>query len=335
MIDNKYGIEIDDNMFKLSFMFNMELNAEALNNEESIGNVVKTRTIQLKDGELRNAITGNLLKHVYSKNLRLLSDLIELCDTCKIFSPMKNGKVKEKDDRFSASGNKVKECVIDDICGFMNAGKGNNEKRFTTAQFSWAIAKEGTRNDSVLYNRVDLSEKNGKTKQEQIKNEDGSFDTTSEANTNKDQNAQMIYYRPIRSSEYALTVSLDLGRIGFDDERMIYTLDKEQIKERIKKALNALRNTIMDIEGAMCNTNMPHLGKVSGIITEKTDRNQKLTKYSALNDDFIEVNSKLSSVCREFKDIVAFDTLIDQYTNDKFLDFIVERNINYIKNSSK
>lgn len=324
MKDETYGIEMDDYLFRLNFILRLAVDAEALNNEESIGNVVRTRTIQLKDGTLRNAITGNLIKHVFTKNVRLLTKQDDLCDTCKIFSPMKNGKIKTKDERLSANGNRVKECAVDDICGFMNAGKGQNEKRYSVAQFSWAIAKEGTRNDSVLYSRVDPTEKNAKTKKEQE-------DTLSDGNSNKDQNTQMIFYRPIRSSEYALTFQLDIHRIGFDDQRLIYAVDKETIKKRMKNALLAVRNTLIDIEGAMCSTNLPHLRGIYGIVTEKTNREQRTSKYSALNEDFIEVNQQLSNVSYLFSNVQEFQKVIDKYISDEFLDFIIERNIEYVK----
>ncbi|WP_027409658.1 DevR family CRISPR-associated autoregulator [Anoxybacteroides tepidamans] len=324
MISSVDHIKLNDYLFRLNFILRFEVDAEALNNEETIGNVVKTRTIQLRDGSLRNAITGNLIKHVFTKNVRLLTEHHELCDTCKIFSPMKNGKIKVKDERLSANGNRVKECAVDDLCGFMNAGKGQNEKRYSVAQFSWAIAREGTRNDSVLYTRVDPTEKNAKTKKEQA-------DTLSDANTNKDQNAQMIFYRPIRSSEYALTIQLDLHRVGFDDEKLMYAVDHETIKRRIKNALKAVRNTLVDIEGAMCSTNLPHLRGVYGIVTEKTDREQITAKYSALNEDFIEVNQKLSTVSHTFNNIQQFKELIELYASDEFLDFMIQRNMEYVK----
>lgn len=322
MVENK--IKLEDYLFRLNFILRFEVDAEALNNEETIGNVIKTRTIQLKDGTLRNAITGNLIKHVFTKNVRLLADHEELCDTCKIFSPMKNGKIKEVDERLSANGNRVKTCAVDDLCGFMNAGSGQNEKRYSTAHFSWAIAKEGTRNDSVLYTRVDPTEKNAKPKDEQE-------DTLSEGNTNRDQNTQMIFYRPIRSSEYALTFQLDLHRIGFDDQKLTYAVSKETIKKRMKYALAAVRNTLIDIEGAMCSTNLPHLRGIYGIVTEKTDRDQLTSKYSALNEDFIEMNQQLSSVSHVFHNIQEFKELIDNYSKDEFLDFMIERNTEYVK----
>lgn len=350
------SIEKNDYMWKLEIGMLLDLLAEDLNNEDTLGNVTKSRMIKINEEEVRNAISGNMLSHIFSKNLRALSDTNELCDTCKIFSPMKNGKIKEIDKSLSDSGNKVKNCIIDDICGFMNAGKGNNEKRSKVLNFAWAISKNGTC-DTVLYNRVDPTDKNSKTKSEQeiIKDEDGKEikDTTSEANTNKSQNAQMIFYRPIRSSEYAIITQINLSRVAFDDQKQKYVFeDKEIIKSRIKKLLIAYMNTILDIEGAMCSTNMPHLKGVSGVLIEKTSAKQLMSKYSPLNEDYkkvhlnidlndekstnkLELNNISLAEGREFNNVQEFIKTIDYILDDEYLDFMIERNMKYVKETFK
>lgn len=340
---NISNIEKNDYMWKLQFAMELDLVAEDLNNEDNLGNVTKSRMIKISEDEIRNAISGNMLSHVFNKNLRAIADNDELCDTCKIFSPMKNGVVKEIDESLSDSGNRVKNCIIDDICGFMNAGKGNNEKRSKVLSFAWAIAKNGTC-DTVLYNRVDPTDKNSRPKEEQkIRDENNKeiIDTTSEANTNKSQNAQMIFYRPIRTSTYAIITQINLSRVAFDDQKQKYVFeDKNIIKSRIKKLLIAYMNTILDIEGAMCSTNMPHLRGVSGVLTEKTSGKELMSKYSPLNEDYKEVllgdedNNKFNNVnlCegKEFNNISEFIKVIDELLEDDYLDFMINRNIEYV-----
>lgn len=323
----------DDYMWKIQFALRLDLVAEALNNEDSLGNVTMPRMVKITEQEIRNAISGNMLSHVFTKNLRALSDSNELCDTCKIFSPMKNGKVKSIDESLSSSGNRVKDCIIDDACGFMNAGKGQNEKRNKILSFAWAIATEGTCN-TVLYNRVDPTDKNIKTKDEQEKTIDNKGneipDTTSEANTNKDQNTQMIFHRPIRSSEYAIITQINLSRVCFDDQKQKYVFeDTSIIKERIKKILTAYRNTLLDIEGAMCSTNMPHLKGISGVIVEKISVKDLMSKYSPLNEDFKEVHVK-SSEGKEFNGILEFIDVIDDLMDDIYLEHMINRNMKYV-----
>lgn len=290
-------------MNKIAIMMRLALDGEALNNEGVVGNIMQPRQLELCDGTVRQAISGEMFKHYYSRNLRLLADENELCDTCKIFSPMKNGKVKEIDKKLSASGNRVKECIIDDVEGCMNAGKGNNEKRTSCSKFSWGIAIEENEYQTSLHSRVDPTQTNNKSKNKKVE-EDG--DTTSEANTNKDQNTQMIFYRPIRSNIYAITIELELDRIGFDDEKLIYAVDEETRIKRQKKAIKALINMFLDMEGAMCSTRLPHIRNIEGILVHKTDKNDVLVKYSALNDDYKEVNKNIGTNTKEFNNIEEF-----------------------------
>lgn len=303
-------------MNKLAIMLLLTLEGEALNNEGNIGNTMQPRQIELSDGSVKNAISGEMLKHFHSRNLRLLAEDIELCETCKIFSPMKNGKVKEKDKDLSECGNRVRECVVDDVEGFMNAGKGSNEKRSSCIKFSWAIARGENDYQSMLHNRVDPTDKNNKTKSQQIADDGESIDTTSNANTNKSQNTQMIFYRPIRSNEYALTIQIDLDRIGFDDEKLKDAVSEEIKKRRQSMCLKAVKNMFLDIEGALCSTRLPHLIDIQGIIVNKTNKNEVLSKYSALNDDFIEKNKEISTNSTEFKNIEDFAKCLDKFIED-------------------
>ncbi len=261
---------------------------EVLNSSRDNRSLFARRTIQLKDGSIRNAITGNAIKHVYVSYLHELITPKEKCDKCKLLSPMKNGKIKNPDKRFSASGNRVKECPICDISGFMNAEKDNkSEKRKTVASFSWAIAKTDTRQEDVL---------------------------------------------PIRSSEYAMVIELDLHRIGFDDEKQVYVLDKEEIKKRIRVALKGVENLLIRFGGAQTNTNHPHIRGISGIVTEKTHRRQRITKFSPLNDNFVEENQKCSDVSYTINGVTDLQQLINRLTDDEYLDAMVERNMEFVKN---
>lgn len=292
-------------MNKIAIMMRIKLNGEALNNEGSIGNVMQPRQIELCDGDVRQALSGEMLKHQHSRNLRLLADDEELCNTCKIFSPMKNGKIKEKDTKLSDSGNRVKECLIDDVEGFMNAGKGCNEKRASCIKFSWAIATEENEYQTMLHSRVDSTQGNSKTKKEKET-------TINNANTNKDQNTQMIFYRPLRSNEYALTCEIELDRIGYDDEKLVYTLSEEEVLKRQKKCIQAFRNMFIDMEGALCSTRLPHIMDIQGVVVQKTDKDDVLVKYSALNDDYKEVNKKIGTNTVEFNNIEEFADIINK-----------------------
>jgi len=293
-------------MNKLAIMMRIGLDGEALNNEGTIGNIIQPKQVSLSDGTIRQALSGEMLKHYHSRNLRLLADENELCETCKIFSPMKNGEIKKIDKNLSASGNRVKKCAVCDGEGFMNAGKGHNEKRKSCIEISWGIATAENDYQTIQHSRIDPTEKNNKPKKR------GENDTTtSDANTNESQNTQMLFYKPLRSNIYAITIEIELDRIGFDDEKLIYAVDEETRLSRQKKVIQALINMFIDMEGAMCSTRLPHIRNIEGVLVHKTDKNDILVKYSALNDDYKEVNKKIGTNVSEFNNIEEFVKILN------------------------
>lgn len=300
-----------NNTRQLAFMMRATFYGEALNNIGSIGNVTQSRELIMPNGTIKQVISGETLKHQHTKNLRLLADEDELCSTCKIFSPMKNGDIKTKDDRFSDSGNRVLNCIIDDCHGFFNGGKGRNEKRESLISFSWAIATEENECQEMVHSRVEpLSSQNKKTKNEK-KKDNGEDATISDGNSIKEQNTQMIFYKPIRCNTYAITIKVDLDRVGMDDEKLIYVIDDKIRVKRQKKIIQALRNMFIDMEGAMCSTRLPHIIDIEGVVVDKKDVNDVLVKYSALNDDYKEKNKEIGTNVTEFNNIGEFVKVLD------------------------
>lgn len=318
MTINLENLKQKDYKWELQLTAKVKLSAEALNNEGTIGNVSQSRVFELIAGDSRNAITGSALSHAYISHLRSVVDKRELCDSCKILSPMRNGAIREEDKTLSLSGNRVKNCPICDLSGFMHTTKGSDSvKREKAAQFAWAIAtEEGTLN-SVLRNRVDVTQNAGKNKPAKVKKD---------AKTD-----MMIFHEDVRSSEYAVTVRLDLSRISFDDEMQRYvTKDKEFIKKRVKEAIIALKNFVLDMSGAKTSVNMPHLLGIEGLLTECTDGSQVISKYSSLNENYIEVHSAMDkNNTIEFKDVAEFIEAVNEFTEDSYLDTMVVRNMNY------
>lgn len=314
-------------MNKVAIMMRIKLAAEALNNEESVGNVVIPRQITI-DGENRQAISGDMLKHLHTRNLRLLADETELCEGCKIFSPNKNSSPAEKNENLSESGNRVKNCIIDDVEGFMDP-KGSAKRR-SPINFSFAIAIEENEYQNLLHTKVDTTDEAGKKKKRISKipkktdsNENNNkivesllLDESTQSDESKNQNeenknTQMIFYKPVRSNEYALTVQLELDRIGFDDQKLKYSVDEATQKLRQQKAIMALRNMFLDMEGAMCSTRLPHFINIEGILVKKNNKYQVLSKYSALNDDYKEVNQKISNESITFNNVEEFCDVIN------------------------
>lgn len=296
-------------MNKMVIMMRIGFDGEALNNESNIGNVTQPRLVSLSDGTVRNAISGDMLKHNFTRNLRVLADEDELCNPCKFYSPMKNADVTITDNALSLNGNKSKQCIVDDICGFMNAS-GDKSKRTSCAKFSYAISVDDNEYEIHTHNRVDATENGTKQKDKnkvkvkgEIKDDIVIIDENVEE---KDETNQMIFYKPIRSNIYAITIQIDMDRISFDDEKLKYVLSDEIINKRKTKSLQALRNMFIDMEGAMCSTRLPHLRNIEGIVVIKNSKDEVLVKYSALNDDYIKVNKNIATNSFVFNKVEEF-----------------------------
>lgn len=306
-------------MNKIVIMMRIGFDGEALNNESNIGNVTQPRLVSLSDGTIRNAISGDMLKHNFTRNLRVLANDNEICNPCKFYSPMKNAEVIITDNSLSLNGNKSKQCIIDDVCGFMNAS-GDKSKRTSCVKFSYAISVDDNEYEIHTHNRVDATE-NGTKQKSKNKTKDSKVNTELSdiddciVNDNleeKDETNQMIFYKPIRSNVYAITIQLDMDRISFDDEKLKYISPDEVINKRKTKCLQALRNMFIDMEGAMCSTRLPHLRNIEGVAVLKNNKDEVLVKYSALNDDFIKVNKNISTNSIVFNNVEEFVNVLER-----------------------
>lgn len=275
-------------MNKIAIMMRVSLVSESINNEGSIGNVVQPRQITIGE-EIRQAISGGMLKHMHTRKLRLIADEEELCEDCKLFKPAKSSKVKDENKKYSKSGNKVIKCLIDDIEGFMDVKDGNC-KRKSCIEFSDAIAISENEVENWIHSRVDISQEG---------------------------DDQMIFHRPVRSNTYALTIVVDLDRIGYDDELLKDCISIEDKKDRQSKCITALKNMFLEMKGAMSSTKFPHLINIEGVLINKTNKNSILTTYSALNDDFVEVINKISvgNDIYNFNNVLEFNEVLNKFTN--------------------
>lgn len=289
-----------------------ELMSEQLNNEESVGNSSRSRTQVDQNGNLRNKISGPSTKHNIMANVYKMANKEDLCSSCRVMSPLRNGDflIDEADEeRLSASGKRTKGCLMCDLAGFMNAEKGATEKRNSVMNVSDAIAEiTGTR-DREMHSRLDTVEDAGKAK-----GKDGKGSTN------------MIFYEENRNSTYHQSVVIDLDRVSFDDHRQMYVLDKEEIKKRMKIAVQATAHHFMNITGANISVHKPHLISLNGSMRVSTDSQEILTNYSTMNDDYLDVQKELNKNIKAFSNPAELNELINELLDDTFLDEVIERN---------
>lgn len=296
-----------------------ELMSEQLNNEESIGNSSKSRTQVDQHGNIRNKISGPNTKHnIVAKLYQLVDDKSQLCSTCRLLSPLKNGKFPISDEDvelLSVSGQRTKGCVICDAAGFLNAETGGSEKRESVFNVSDAIAEVTGTRTREMHSRLDSAESA----------------TVAKGGDESESSKNMIFYEENRNSTYHQSVVIDLDRVGFDDHKQIYVLEKEELKERIKATVKATLFHFMDIQGANMSVHKPHVIRLEGSVRELTDSQFINVNYSTMSGNYLDVQKLLDKDMKTFNNPAELSDIMESILNDKHMDEIIERNIEVVK----
>lgn len=319
------NIKANDNKWELDIAITYQLMGEQLNNEGAIGNYTQSRTITDEQGNKRNMISGPSTKHAIRDRVMEVTDKSNLCASCRIFSPLKNGKHTSNDDGLSKSGNRTKGCVVCDLMGFMNPTIA--EKRHSVIRVSDAIAEVTGTREAQLHSRLDsASSAMSKVDKKKSKVDDLVTENGEAASSN------MLFHEENRNSTYHQVVKIDLSRIAFDDENQQYvTFDKAFIKSRVRDAITAVTKHFLDVQGAKVSVHTPHLMSLSGVITEKTDGSQISTTYSTMNADYLAVKDALNANNVAFSNPAEFKDAMTSYLDDAYLDFMIDRNIAYVE----
>jgi len=280
----------------------MTLNLHSLNNEGAEGNYMHTRQVQVvdKEGNLFdvNAISGDMFKHIQGEHLYYLAkqDGLALCSGCERFDA--NRIVV--DQEFSAQYSKdttdseilsgaIKRCTLDDTQGILITSEVGGKKRAigrkSVSEFGWIVGRpETTRSDSYFHVKY-ASEGRGK----------GSGEQTGSANT-----GQNIFHRPASSGQYAVVLNVDLYRVGYNDILMQYAIDKEERLKRTKALLKSILFTFIQPNGAMRNTQNPHIVDFEGVVS-LSNSSFPAPLVSALNKDYIREIEKVSQTLNSLK----------------------------------
>ena len=246
----------------------MTINLHSLNNEGAEGNYLQTRQVQVVDeqGKLSsvNAISGDMFKHIQAEHLYLTAKEtgLPLCNGCQKFDANRivsdqefaAGFAKDVSDTEVLSA-ALKRCVIDDLEGILITSEVGGKKRAISRksilEFGWVVGRpETTQTDSYFHVKY-APEGRGK----------GSGDETGAANT-----GQNIFHRPASSGQYALVLNLDLYRIGFNDIIREYILEPRERETRVKALLKSVLFTFLKPNGALRNTQNPHIVNFEGTI---------------------------------------------------------------------
>jgi len=273
-------------VYSISINGRVGLNLHDLNNEKSEGNQLTTRNVTITDkaGNLAtvNAVSGDMLKHIQASHLFKIvneDEHLPLCQGCKKFDANRitidddfDAFTKEADDKAEIVDKMLEMCTLDDTEGILVTNNNKNIGRDSTVEFGWLVAIPEEFNSENLFH-VKYSD--------QVKSE----------GTGKNE-GQNIFYRPVNSGQYAVVNNLEIARIGYNDISKEYVLSQEEIEARYKALLKSIMLTYYSPEGAMRNTQAPHMTSFEGVISISYTSVPAPT-ISALNKDY---DQEISSI---------------------------------------
>ncbi len=273
-------------LYSLSICGRATLNLHSLNNEGGEGNQTQTRMVDIVAGDGRvhnvNAISGDMFKHIQAEHLyRTGRDHLALCKSCQQFNANRisadpdfreflKQKGENKPTQVQVIDRLIKTCAIDDMEGNLITEGGFSAPRKSVVEFGWVVGvPDVTRTDQYFHVKYvpDRREK------PQDKDE-------REGNL-----GQAIFHRPTSSGVYAAVVHAELARIGYNDISQSYVIDAQTRLARYKALLESLIYTFVEPNGAMRNTQLPHLVNFEGVISY-TSAVLPAPTISPLNDDY-------------------------------------------------
>jgi CRISPR-associated protein Csa2 len=291
-----------------------EANVEALNMVETAGNYSKHRRVPyiVEDKGVMKiiyvpAVSGESLAHVFQELLaeEAIADNQKVCKKCargEFLKSMDNENVAEKFEGNTIPSvaeeleeGIVKNCTVEDIGGFLYAGKPP-VKRTSAFQISYALPIKKI----AIYSTVEPqlharhaiiheAEKKGERTSEQTEKGE---EKTSE---------QMLYYVETGTAVYAFTLNLDLRAIGVSAITGKLIISEEDLKARRRAALRALARLFSSSQfGAKLSRFLP-LGGIVSLAVSVTEK--PFTVTSPIYDGFEDHTLKrLEKISKEFNE---------------------------------
>lgn len=255
-------------IYNLSIAAQATINLHSLNNEGGEGNQIQTRMVNIvgEDGRLYsvNAISGDMLKHIQAEHLYEISrdQGLPLCAACTIFDANR----MSADENFRAWASKKEKptpiqvvdrlltCTLDDIEGNLIT-EGQSTPRKSVIEFGWAVGlPDAVTTDQYFHVKYDPDRKEIPTDK-----------TEREGNL-----GQAIFHRPANSGQYAIVCNVEAQRIGYNDISQKYTIPAADRRKRLAAVLQSLAYTFVQPNGAMRNTQNPHIVDVRGALAYST-----------------------------------------------------------------
>lgn len=283
------------------------LNMHSLNNEGNEGNQVLTRQVTIVDKQGKpvtvTAVSGDMLKHILTEhfwNIAIEDELV-LSDSSKVFnanriisSDIKDYKKEELKKQDVAMDAVLKTCSLSDIAGAMITDIGNFARK-SVVEFGWLIGMPDS-NESENYFHAKFVP-NAST----VEKDSGNV-------------GQNIFHRPANSGQYAFISNLEIARLGYNDISKKYSIDETERKNRYKALLKSMLYTLIKPNGAMRNTQNPHIVNFEGVVTYSTSSCPAPT-ISAINTDYQneikKTTEQLNKITDELITVFEFNSIAE------------------------
>lgn len=255
-------------VFSLSISARALLNLHSLNNEGGEGNQIQTRMADVfyydADGEPKqanvNAISGDMFKHIQVEHLHRIAIErgLKLCSACQRLDanrmsadPTFREWIKEKPTQVQVLDKLVQDCTIDDLAGNLITEGSLSVPRKSIAEYGWIVGLP----EAVV------TEEYFHVKYAPDRREKPTDDLERKGNL-----GQAIFHRPASSGVYAMVANFETSRIGYNDINQTYVEAAEERQARYEALLESILYTFVEMNGAMRNTQLPHMVGLQGVL---------------------------------------------------------------------
>ena len=264
-------------IYSISISAQVILDMHSLNNEGGEGNQIQTRMVNVIGEDKRlhnvNAISGDMFKHIQAEHLHRLAmkEGLPLSAGARSFNANRINYDIEVDNEIGQAMNKagsdpnkldvlIQSCAVTDLEGILVTAAGMSLPRKSVVEFGWVVGLPGSvETDSYFHVKYVADRSSGARAKSDT--EEGR-----ERNT-----GQAIFHRPASSGIYAITLNLEVARIGFNDLVQRYAIDEAERGRRMKVLLESVLYTLIEPAGAMRSTQNPHLVDLAGAVTISRD----------------------------------------------------------------
>ena len=297
----------------ISISGRITLDMHSLNNEGNEGNQVLTRQATIIDQNGNpatvTAVSGDMMKHISTEHFWKIAkeESLSLSETSKSFNSNRivtNDLIKgniTKDDlkkQSVAMDEVVKTCSLSDVAGAMITDVGNFARK-SVMEYGWLVALPEA-NETENYFHVKFVS-DAKAKKDEKTEE-----------TSKSNEGQNIFHRPANSGIYAFVGNLEISRLGYNDISKKYPINDEERTKRFKALLKSVLYTFIKPNGAMRNTQNPHILNFEGVVAYSHSSCPAPT-ISGLKDGYKEeiekIAQNLNKIQKQTIETKTFDSL--------------------------